>query len=750
MTTKKPLSREEVLGGLGGRTAKQASTLLTLIENRTARCLAESQQAAARFTTATTDTERAQSYLTALAQGRDRIYQPTIRDLERYAPQWAELVPENPAVRATVAHRLGEKYRFTRRVTRGIRMAVGLDTPTVQAAYQQQYGQPLSTLYAPRLRPTERIGWGWARVAGWLENRPPFWTAYAMTLTNTVGSSVLALPIALAGVGPLAAVVILIVLGLANLLTMAYMAEVFTRTGSMRYGRGFVGRVVTDYLGSGSALILSIATLCYCVLSLCSYYIGFSTTLAAATHLPAWLWAGLLFLVGLYLMGRDSLNATVASALVIGAINIGLILILSVLALRWVQPANLFYVNLPGLNGRPFEPLILRLLLGVVLGIYSGQLSVSNCARVVLQRDPSGRALLQGATLALFTAILLFCIWVVAVNGAVAPGVLVQETGTALIPLAQKAGPLVHLFGAIYVFLAIGMISIHASLGLVNLMREWLPAALLHKGVWGQRWYSLLLLTPMILVFLLAEWLLLTGVGSFTQLTSLRGVLMAPLMAGIFPALLLVASRRKGELLPSVVYRWLGWRWLVGGIYGLFLSSIFVHGLVLWTNPLQRGLALALGVLLLGMTIWVIRRGAFTRRIVIEIRQTEERPDQLHLSVIAAGQPQAVIAHLGYATGEEKVATTNGAINPVINAGISRLTPLRYVRFALPVLAAGEVKVWTHQLTRVGASVGLAGEVILQNADQTIVGRWPLVGGQAIFSWRSAACQVEIRLEKTE
>ena len=43
MTTKKRLSREEVLGGLGGRATKQASVVLALIENRTAQMIAQAE-----------------------------------------------------------------------------------------------------------------------------------------------------------------------------------------------------------------------------------------------------------------------------------------------------------------------------------------------------------------------------------------------------------------------------------------------------------------------------------------------------------------------------------------------------------------------------------------------------------------------------------------------------------------------------------------------------------------------------------
>ena len=52
----------------------------------------------------------------------------------------------------------------------------------------------------------------------------------------------------------------LLVLGFVNLLTMAYMAEVFTRTGSVRYGKGFVGRVVTrSFMGAQVRLGVDVA-----------------------------------------------------------------------------------------------------------------------------------------------------------------------------------------------------------------------------------------------------------------------------------------------------------------------------------------------------------------------------------------------------------------------------------------------------------------------------------------------------------
>jgi hypothetical protein len=121
-------------------------------------------------------------------------------------------------------------------MTPGIRSALGLDTASVQQAYQAVYNRPISTLYTEPIGLTDRLRWRWARLAGWLENLSPFWSAFALTLVETVGAGILALPIALAQVGPLVGVGLLLVLGLANILTLVGITEAITRYGPMRYG----------------------------------------------------------------------------------------------------------------------------------------------------------------------------------------------------------------------------------------------------------------------------------------------------------------------------------------------------------------------------------------------------------------------------------------------------------------------------------------------------------------------------------
>src|SRR5207248_2533688 len=208
---------------------KRARLLLFQIESRTAYLMMQSRRAVDRYLTEETAEQQELAFFEALAEGRQPPVRPTMRDLERYAPHWQSLVPPNLTLQAALAHMLGQKYRFAQRDIPHIRQALGLDTEGVQHAFQRQYREPLDTIYTRRIGLLEWMRWQWNQLSGWIEHLPPFWTAYALTFTEMVGASILALPIALAGV------VVLVVMGVLNVLTIAAMAEAVTRNGSMRY-----------------------------------------------------------------------------------------------------------------------------------------------------------------------------------------------------------------------------------------------------------------------------------------------------------------------------------------------------------------------------------------------------------------------------------------------------------------------------------------------------------------------------------
>jgi amino acid permease len=468
-------------------------------------------------------------------------------------------------------------------------------------AVQTDRQSPIARLRTVRMASVARV-----------ESLSPFWTAFSLTLTETAGAGILALPIALAGVGPLPGLFILAMMGGINVLTIAGMAEAVARNGSIRDGSGFMGRLVNDYLGRTGSLILSLGLAANCILFQWAYYVGFATTLADATRVPAPLWVTGLFLVGLYFLRREELNATTATALAVGAVNLGLILVLSLLALTHLKPANLLHANVPCLGNGGFDASVLRLVFGVVAAAYFGHLSVGNCARDVLGRDPSGRSLIWGAVAAQVVVMALYGLWTFAVNAAIDPAALTGISGTALAPLADEIGPVVHLLGSVFVVLAMGIGSVHNSLGLFNLARERLLTRRRRlTSLCGRQTCFLLSAAPVMIVFLLAQWMLLTERGSFAEPLSFLGVIVMSLLGGIFPMLLLMASRNKGTYLTAVSFPVLGRRAVTMGIALLYLVDLFLHGTVIWQEPLQRAAALAVSVLTLGGTIALARRGTF-------------------------------------------------------------------------------------------------------------------------------------------
>src|SRR6266699_790669 len=273
-------TRSEVLGGFS---AKRVRLLLFQIESRTAYLMVQGQRAVNRYLTEETAEQQDLAFFEALAEGREPFIRPTIRDLERYALDWQSLMPENLTLQAALARLLGQKHHFTQREIPHIREALGLDTEGVQQAFQRQYQQPLDTIYSRRVGLLEWMRWRWNTLSGWLEHLPPFWTAYALTFTEMVGASILALPIALAGVGPLPGVIILLVMGVINVLTIASMSEVVTRNVSIRYQGSYLGKLVQDYLGRVGSLVLTAMVVIVGFLVLFAYYLGFSFTLAVAT-----------------------------------------------------------------------------------------------------------------------------------------------------------------------------------------------------------------------------------------------------------------------------------------------------------------------------------------------------------------------------------------------------------------------------------------------------------------------------------
>jgi hypothetical protein len=669
------------------------------------------------------------------------------------------------------------------------------------------------------------------------------------------------------------------------------------------------------------------------------------------------------------LLRRESLDATVGSALVIGAVNIAIILLLSLLAFTQFNPGNLLYFNVPFADGQPFDPSVWGLIFGVILLAFFGHMSVNNCAQVVLRRDASARSLIGGAVAAQIVVIALYSIWCVAVAGAVAPAALQAETGTVLAPLASSVGPAAVVLSSIFVILALAIGSLHSSLGLYNLVRERLPAqaslsvrlplrngrliltprrtfrdlfrpgpqtcrlavtylgldgaglqavprprlrvdlalgdqvrvleTILEGASWDQaaltgllpdlhrqgnqlslevveaapayvhlrvassmviryegeresagfdltalletadaerhlwawlarqpqpmnlaeiaggarvdeamagaqlealirnrlvsedltggqvryrarfaprrghslpeplrneeapslaekreipgtewalaqpsRWASLgaggrygLCALPTVVAFLLTEYLILSGTASFAGAFSLIGVLLASLLGGFFPVLLLVASRRKGDVVPGVAPRLIGHPVILVLIYLLYLAGLLMHGLIIWQDPLERAAALSVALLGIAMPIVVLRGGAFRRRAVIELYASLDGKRPATFAVSAAGRPRPVEVQLCYDRADRR---SQAAAGEIPDFAAVRTASFRWLHgseggAADRPSAVRDVKVWTHAIAPDGDDRALPAAGELRNGEVVTAYDLGALGGQVVL-----------------
>jgi len=233
-------------------------------------------------------------------------------------------------------------------------------------------------------------------------------------------------------------------------------------------------------------------------------------------------------------------------------------------------------------------------------------------------------------------------------------------------------------------------------------MKKGMRLSRMKEWVQGEQARSWLALGPLFLIFLLVEWLFVNKLESFSQLLSFVGVVAIAVTAGVFPVLLLLASRRKGVNVPGFVLPFLAHPIVAGGIYLVAVSILFLHGLLIWQNLFQRAVAILVGVVILGVTHLMVRKGAFARRVVIEVRQdpavTEQSGGTFMVTDCGRAATQARI-WLGYPDGER---VYQGALGAIPEFG-----DLCSAKFHVPVIKAQELMIWVHRVTPEGQSENL-------------------------------------------
>jgi len=245
---------------------------------------------------------------------------------------------------------------------------------------------------------------------------------------------------------------------------------------------------------------------------------------------------------------------------------------------------------------------------------------------------------------------------------------------------------------------------------------------------------------PVFACFAVTEWLLLTGSGSFAGLIGFIGVIVGSLMAGIFPVLLLVASRRKGEYMPRLVHRLLGHPVLLGCLYLLFLGNVLLHGLVIWQEPWLRAGAVLIAAAVVAMTARMVRQGTFSPRLNIEVRE-DQAEGRASFAITAAGRESPGNVTLKYGDSERHLQAGAGEI-PAFSS-------LRHVVFEPgpphdPRQTPQQLKVRVHKVTPDGDSEPISGSITVRTCGETKRYDIQLAKGHVILPLAGAICRVDI------
>lgn len=731
-STSPMFSRSELLGGLP---ARRASTILFAIEGETARLVTASRVTRAAFVGTRTTAEREQDFLKALRSGAALPDPPTIHDLERFAHRWSHLVPESDDVRAELARMLGGKYRFRAGDVPGIRAALHLDNPGVMAAFERHHARPSATAYATSLPLRDRLRWRLAVLTRRFDRLPPFWIAYFLALTEVLGEGMLSLPLALAGFGPLPGILLILALGMVNLLTVGAMAEAVVRNGSIRYGLAYLSRLIAGLLGQRPAAALGLVIAIDSFFAFWFYFLGFGSVLAGATGIPSGFWMLLLFVTSVVLLRKESLDDTIASAVLTGLATMALALVLTVWSLLAIDPANL--APPPGATGRGLPDIaVVGLVFGVLLMAFFGHTSSANSAKLVLGLEPSGRALIGGNLAAMATVIALYTVSTVAIIGAVGPAPLLETNGTAFTPLAAVLGPGASVVAVAYTVLAIGIGSIWVMLGTYNQVVELLPRTrdgrtdeqdpvrrMLARLATTRRGRLVAGFAPAALAMVLLEVVVFAGVDDFVGAVAFAGTLTVPIITGVVPLLLVAAARRTGEYVPGRVYAVLGHPVVVVLLVVGFVFGIAVHA-VLWSSPIERLAAVGFAIGAAVLVLFALRHGAFRPRATVELR-VDQRARRTTVSVVAGGR--VVQAPTPVAAGDMAAS-----VMAEVPAG-----PWRRLR------------VWPHLVTTDGWSTTLAATATVSDGTGARAVDVPAGGDPVIIELADRAVTVELRTSES-
>jgi hypothetical protein len=262
---------------------------------------------------------------------------------------------------------------------------------------------------------------------------------------------------------------------------------------------------------------------------------------------------------------------------------------------------------------------------------------------------------------------------------------------------------------------------------------RWLAGA--HRILTSDQGRFSLSILPVLFVLVLTEALEVRGAASFTAPLAWIGVITVPLLAGVLPVLLIISSRRKGEFVPGLVLRIMGQPAVAAVIGALFLANVFIHGFVIWTNPLERASGLVAGVLMALAALQILRQGGLARRLAIGLWQDLTVGGRAVLAVMAGGGPAQAKVDVTYRNGHHKTSPTPFLADDLAQVAV--------VAIEVPNTSARQLKVTALRSDPGGDSEPLpAIFAVGSRAEYDLA----LSGGQLTIPFDGAATSVDLKL----
>lgn len=434
-------------------------------------------------------------------------------------------------------------------------------------------------------------------LARLFDRLPPLWTVVALFVGLTLPQALLGLPVAAAAVGPLPAVLVVVVAGALMTAAAAAEGEALVRDGAFRREGGYFGKLVERYLGPSAAVAPDALAALRTSLSVLGAYVGLAVTLATLTDLPRVVWGLLILAAVCVLLVRGGLRIPAALGAALGLACLPLLAAIGVIA-AFHGGGDLGAVD-------ELSPESLGGLVGLVVMLYISNVYVVQIARELLPRAPDGRALVLGSALGTLLLTVIAVAWLLATSAALRPEDLSGEDGTVLGPLAEETGAVVTVLGALLSVLLLGLGIERTSIAVMNLTAERLP----HRS------RALAPAAP-IAVCVVGAALLAADIVSFSSILGVAGIATNVLLALALPLLLLLAARRSGDLEPGpgAVVPLFGAPLAVWSVVAAAVLLLVLFATVLSDQPLLHAAAVLSLAALLATVALARRAGAFRTR----------------------------------------------------------------------------------------------------------------------------------------